>query len=138
MKKEFLKFCLVGLLNTGIDFGVLNLLIAVLGVTSGNYPFLKSTSFIFAATNSFLWNKFWVFKDNSQIRKKDIFYFFSVSLTGLLINTLVAGAFFWLIFNNFPYLDIKLTANIGALAGVAAIVIWDFVGYKYIVFNQNR
>ena len=59
---QFAKFVVVGFLNTSIDFGVLNLLSMFSGLTTGvlvggvNIP-----GFTLAATNSYFWNKFWVF-----------------------------------------------------------------------------
>src|SRR3989344_6814534 len=60
---QFSKFALVGVLNTAIDFGILNLLIFVTGIASGLAIIpLNAVSFSTAIVNSSFWNKKWVFK----------------------------------------------------------------------------
>ncbi len=59
---QFSKFAAVGTLNSFIDFGVVNVLILISGHAAGVwFAGFKSISFLFAATNSFFWNKLWTF-----------------------------------------------------------------------------
>src|SRR5256885_1208726 len=51
---QFGKFAAVGVLNTFVDLGVLNLEILIFGTpSSGLYPFFKGFSFLTGTTNSF-------------------------------------------------------------------------------------
>ncbi|KKU20767.1 MAG: GtrA family protein [Candidatus Azambacteria bacterium GW2011_GWC1_46_13] len=67
------KFAAVGFLNTAIDFGVLNLLSYLSGVTAGfviggvNIP-----GFIVAVSNSYLWNKLWVSQQRNGYSYHDV------------------------------------------------------------------
>ncbi len=139
IKVQFLKFCATGIVNTLIDFSILNLLIFLIGLGNPlNYSIFKAISFLGGATNSFFWNKNWVFKkkDDTQKRKREVVSFFAVSTTGLLLNTSIATFAFLLITNHFPDVPEIFSANVSALAGLTILVFWDFLGYKYIVFKK--
>src|ERR1035437_4142761 len=59
---EFSKFAVVGVLNSGVDFGILNSLILITGVVSGaGFLAFKSVSVTLGVINSYLWNKYWTF-----------------------------------------------------------------------------
>ena len=76
---QFIKFLLVGVLNTGIDFGVLNLLMFSTGITSGfYYPIFKAISFICGVINSYIWNKRWTFQKGNKLGKKEFSKFFTI------------------------------------------------------------
>ena len=142
---QFAKFSVTGFLSTAIDFGILNFLILVSGSAAGIvFSVFKTISFIVANINSYLWNKFWTFKkprdatesksEEDAAAAKEYVKFLLVSLIGLLINVGVAS----LVVNVVgPQFGIGQTgwANIGAVAGSASALIWNFVGYKLIVFK---
>lgn len=133
---QFAKFLVVGLSNVSIDFGILNLLILFTNVKSGIFfAIIKAVSFLAAIMNSYLWNKFWVFESNeARGIGKQFFKFFNITFVGLVINVTVASIIVNLIK---PFGDISPTiwANIGALIAIFFPVIWNFLGYKYIVFK---
>lgn len=55
---EFIRFCVVGVLNTVIDLGLFALLTRLVGLD----PLIANVlSFTTGATNSFLLNKYWTF-----------------------------------------------------------------------------
>jgi putative flippase GtrA len=60
---QFIKFNIVGVLNTGVDFAVFTLLLGV------NVPYQAAQCVSYAAgtLNSFLLNKFWTFKDLPEV-----------------------------------------------------------------------
>ena len=85
--EQFSKFVAVGFLNTAIDFGVLNLLSRISGVSAGfilggvNIP-----GFVVAVCNSYFWNKFWVFQDRGDGGMlKDFPKFFAVTTMPLIM-----------------------------------------------------
>ena len=133
---QFIRFFCVGLLNTGIDFGVLNLLIYLTGKTSGIYfPIFKSTSFIIAVTNSYFMNKYWTFKSSEVKKANEFLKFFGVNIIGWGIN--VGVATYIVNFVSAPTgFSPVLWANIGAFSAVAFTLIWNFIGMKFIVFKK--
>jgi len=143
LKQKFLiiyqiaKFCLVGALNTFVDFGILNLLISATGIATGfNYSFFKAISFIAAATNSYFWNKHWTFeKKGSVFASGEFIKFFLVTFVGFIINVGIASFIVNVIGPQYGIGE-KLWANVGAFASVFAAFMWNFIGSKYIVFKS--
>ena len=134
---QFAKFAAVGVLNTFIDFGVLNLEILLSGIASGAlYPVFKGVSFLAATTNSFFWNKFWTFESKTSANTGEALRFYVVAGVGWLINVSLAS----FIVNGLSRpaaISPNLWANIGALVGVAGSFLWDFLGYKFLVFRAS-
>ena len=80
--KEFfhkaIKFLMVGILNTGIDFFIFNTFIALTGIDSGAWVLaFKSISFLAALINSYELNRLWTFNDGiiSERNKKEFIRF---------------------------------------------------------------
>lgn len=134
---QFSKFVLVGVINTGIDIGVLNLLMWVSGHDKGvYYSVFKAISFTVAVINSYLMNKFWTFKERQTNNVGSQFTsFFFISLIGFGINVGVAS----LVVNILPqpnFISGRLWANFGALCATGVALVWNFIGYKVFVFKN--
>ena len=132
---QFSKFALVGVLNTAIDFGILNLLILLTGITSGlGIIPLNAVSFTTAVINSFFWNKKWVF----QSRKDANFLtFFAITLIGLLLNSGIV----YIITTFVPPVLISsetLWVNMAKVLATGVSLVWNFTGYKLIVFKNRE
>lgn len=131
---QFVRFICVGLLNTGVDFGILNLLMFLTGINSGiGYSLFKAISFIVASTNSYFFNKNWTFKKGKKLEKKEFAKFFMISFISFCINIGVAS---FLVNFVRPLANIspRLWANISALVATGVITLFNFFGYKYFVF----
>lgn len=136
--RQFSKYALVGCSNLTIDFGILNVLIYLSNRDQGiYYSVFKAVSFVCAIFNSYLWNKFWTFEnlDISQAKKQFI-KFIIVASVGLLINVVVAT----IVVNDLRVESIpsRIWANVGAFSSLVAVVLWDFLGYKYLVFREKN
>jgi len=134
---QFIKFLCVGLINTGVDFGVLNLLMFLFGITRGiGYSLFKAISFIIAVINSYFLNKRWTFKKGRKIEKKEFTKFIAVSLIAFGINVGTASVLVSFIgpIGNIPS---YLWANISALAATVFTTLINFFGYKYFVFKDK-
>lgn len=134
---EFGKFIVIGLSNAIIDFGVLNLLILVTDIERGHYfSLFKGLSSIAALVNSYLWNKVWAFEGSEHEKpKREFLQFLVVSFIGVLINVVVAS----LVVNIIgPVGDIppRVWANFGAFSAIVMGGLWNFIGYKFIVFSE--
>lgn len=131
---QFIKFAEVGGLNFLVDNGTLNLFMWLLNTTSGlSYSIAKSVSVLIAMTNSYLWNKFWVFESQKKDATKEAGQFYIVSFIGYLINVGVAS----LLVNylSLPW-DIKIIGNMSSIFGSICALFWNFIGYKYWVFKK--
>ena len=134
---QFGKFITIGLSNTAIDFGILNLLIFLTEVERGSlYSLFKAFSFLVAVTNSYFWNKFWTFESSdTKGTGKEFFQFVTISGIGFGVNVIAAS----LVVNVIgPVGEIspRVWANIGAFAAIVISVFWNFLGYKFIVFKM--
>jgi putative flippase GtrA len=133
---QFGKFAAVGVLNTFVDLGVLNLEILALGMPGvWLYRVMKGISFLAATTNSFFWNKFWTFEAYEPANSSQTIKFYVVAVGGFIINVGVASYIFSGI-RAPASISTNLWANIGAMTGVASGFLWDFIGYKYVVFKK--
>lgn len=127
------KFAVVGILNTVLDFAILNVLISVSGISEGPMASaFKGISFIVAVVNSYYWNKYWTFNFRGKV-EREFLQFFVVSLIGFGLNV---GAFSIVV--NVIGTGGALWANLGALAGTVAGFTWNFLGYKFVVFKSDR
>lgn len=134
---QFVRFGITGGLNALIYLGVLNLLISITKIAAGlYYSLFVSVAFIVAVTNSYFWNKHWVFKaGESGGGKGEFFRFFLVNLVGFGVNVGAAS----LVVNVIGApagVPASLWANIGAVSAVFITLFWNFIGSKFIVFRK--
>lgn len=136
---QFSKFIAVGLLNTAIDFGMLNLLSRASGVSAGfvlggvNIP-----GFIVAVSNSYLWNKFWVFRERSRSESlfSDFPKFFAVTVGGLIINSAIVIAVTTYV-PPVSGINKSLWLNVSKVGATVLTLVWNFAGYKLFVFRRE-
>ncbi len=134
---QFVKFGITGGLNALIYLGVLNLLINLTGIAVGiYYSLFVSIAFMVAVTNSYIWNKYWVFKASaSGVGGGEFAKFFLVNLVGFGIN--VGTASFIVNFIGVPAgISEALWANIGAVSAVFLTLFVNFIGMKFFVFKK--
>ncbi len=139
LRAEAWRFVLVGIVNTVVDLGVLNLLILVThtGERGLHFMLIKTTSFMVAVMNSYFLNRSWTFRatgrQKSLVRSGS--QFLIVSLIGAVVN--VGTASYVATFVP-PLAGLeKLWPSAAALVGTAGSFIWNFIGYKYIVFTPR-
>lgn len=135
---QFAKFSAVGTLNSFIDFGVLNLLIFLTNIAVGWwFTIFKAISFLCATTNSYFWNRYWTFESNTKPKVDEAAKFYSIAIIGGFLNVSVASY----IVNGVTrpeFISVNLWANIAALCGIFSALIWNFIGYKFLVFKKNK
>ena len=144
---QMAKSFLVGILNTFVDLGVLNLLMWGFSVSSGwFYAVFKAVSFGVSVLNSYFWNKFWTFSSFAKIsedgkkkqetaKAEEIAKFYGVALGGLLIHLVISSLVVNVIKPQFG-LSPQLWGNVGGVAAALAGFLWNFFGYKLLVFKK--
>ncbi len=133
---QIAKFGAVGAFNTFLDWGVLNLLIAITGIASGvGFSLFKGTSFIIAAVSAYFWNKYWTFDSKSKSNTQEVGRFILISFSGFVINVGLASLIVAL-FKDSTSLKIEQLANIAAATATIASLVWNFLGYKLFVFKR--
>ncbi len=134
---QFGKFGAVGLINTGVDFGVFNLLIAIFKNRSltHTYIYIKGISFIVAVTISYFLNKRFVFQKDGAVGAHKRLAFVGISIVSLVLNTFISSGIFRYASPHFLGHEV-LVANASAVIGTLIVFLFNFFGYKHIVFTK--
>ena len=82
---KFIKFGLVGVLNTLINW-IIFILLNFIGIY---YIVSNIIAYAIATANSYIWNSKWVFKYNGKNKKETTVKFLILNLIGLGLNTAI-------------------------------------------------
>ncbi len=134
---QFARFCVVGTSNAIIDFGVLNVVLAVFP-TRATVPLLayNSAAVVLAATNSFVWNRRFTFRVRGPLQVGEVVRFAVVALGTAALNDLVLLALSRL----FPALMASgtLGANVLKLGAILGAMALSFFGMRGFVFLSRK
>ncbi len=134
---QITKFAEVGMMNTVLDFGILNSLLFLTGKNSGFWVLLFNTiSFSLAVINSYFWSKNWTF-EGSQTKNNisQFMQFVLVTFVGLILNDGMISVFQWI--GTPASVSASQWVNISKILATALSLVWNFLGYKLIVFKKN-
>ncbi len=134
---ELGKYGIVGILNTFMSLGIFNFFILLTNRASGFLVDLFAlTAFVITVTNSFFWNKFWIFGEkNPALMKTEYVRFFSVSGAIALFNLLLVHL--WVNVLGAPAgFDPALWANIIFILTIPISFFGNYFGYRIFVFKR--
>ncbi len=124
--QEFLKFSVVGAMNTIIHLLVLYVLTEFFSIW---YILSSLFAFLVAVTNSFILNTLWTFRKDIRYKTtKKYSKFFIVSITAAISNL-----FFLYVFTEF----IGLWYMISQLIAIAITLMINFIGNKLWTFKDE-
>lgn len=132
-----LRFAVVGLISLAIDLGLLNVLMAVLGLNhiGGNmFIAIKALSYISTIGACFAFNKI---SKNSQNTRK-LTYFFSTVTIGLIIDVSVSYTALRFGMNFLTGVPIINMANGAAVVGASAAAFSNMFGYAILIFKGSK
>ena len=112
---KFLKFCVVGSIGLGIDFGTTYL---IKEKAKWNKYVANSLGFICAASSNFFINKYWTFHDTDPDQLVQYSKFILIAFIGLIINN---GIIYILTSKR------KVKFYRAKLVAVAVVVFWNFI-----------
>ncbi|MFA7243787.1 MAG: GtrA family protein [Patescibacteria group bacterium] len=134
---QFVKFAVVGVSNTAVDWIVYYILINTLLTETLEKSIAKAISFVVAVINSYIWNTIWTFKKeyqksvgkNGEIGTKSaiFFKFFIVSLIGWGVNYVVFRA----TIGKFSSRDI-----VALIFASGAATLWNFFANKLWTYRK--
>lgn len=128
-----LRFGVIGVINTSLDFGLLFLLVN-LAQANPLFGNLVSTSIAFVF--SFFANKRYTFRSAGSFRSEAP-KFIVVTLFGLwVIQPVIINATMWLM--NGLSLDSNVVLFIGKASATAVTLVWNYVLYKKLVFKEEK
>jgi putative flippase GtrA len=126
---QFIRFGLVGVANTLIDFAIFIFLTRIVGF-SGSYIYLANTfSFACAATFSLFVNKYWTFGHTHKTTKEEAIKFYTTTTTGFLLGTLILYIFV----SRFGIYDL-----IAKACATVVTVCWNFFLTKFWAFKSTQ
>ena len=132
VKHEKIRFGLVGLVNTAVDFILLNLLADFLGLQVVVANIISTT---LAMLLSFGLNKKAVFRSDGGTAKQFIL-FMTVTLGGLwLVQTTVLALVHGVLVDH--GLSEFIALNIGKLIGICFGLVWNYLWYSRVVFKES-
>jgi putative flippase GtrA len=128
---QFGRFAAVGFTNAAVDFGILNSLIFLTSIDQGFwFSVFKATSFFVALLNSYYFNKYWTFEaGRSGGGAREFTGFTGVVVLAAFVNVGVASFVVNLI-DPVAGLGSEAWANVGAIAGSAAALLFSFTGFR--------
>lgn len=102
--KKFLKFGLIGVLNTLVDFAVFYAMdrwvigrgptLVLLGTAAAIGPYLSNAiAYVAANIHSFVWNKLWTFEKRGRVTGGEALRYLATSAGYLLISTVSLAVF---------------------------------------------
>ena len=122
---KFIKFNIVGVMNTALDLGIFALL-TWMGIGEG---LAKTVSYSCGVLNSYFWNSRWTFKQEHKKSAREFLLFILVNLVSYAVARIVLqGSLTWLHIEN---------ANIRNLIATPASVIVNFIGNRLFVFKKS-
>lgn len=130
---KFIRFAIVGVINTAVDLGILNILIGIFGLTQHfSFSLHKSVSFVCALLNSYFMNKSFTFemKENS---KKTFYLFVFYSLIGFVVNVASSSFIFYLL--SVGQINTHIVASVSGLVGTAFGLLVNYICYNFLVFK---
>jgi putative flippase GtrA len=136
--KRFSKFSIVGLSNSIVDIGVLNLFLW-LEPTREVYLLVlyNGIALVLANVNSYVWNTLWTFRGRAEHDLRQVVLF---SLQ-VLVNIGVSSGLFWaLIHPIIVYTEVPtyLAGNVAKILSVTVASTISFFIMRYVVFSRKR
>ncbi len=124
-RNTLIKYSTVGISGTAVDILVLYFLVDILGF---GVILAASISFILAATNNFLWNNIWTFREDVHKRFISLRYirFMIVSVIGLILTI-----FLMYIFNSILFIWYILAKIMTSIV----VLLWNYYANKHWTFN---
>lgn len=120
---KFLKFGIVGLSGTAVDFFFTWICKEKL---KWNKFLSNSIGFIIAATSNYILNRFWTFESNSPEVGREYLSFFGISLIGLVLNNLFIYLF---------HEKLKINFYLAKAFAISLVSIWNFIANYLFTFQ---
>jgi putative flippase GtrA len=129
-----IKFGLVGVINTIVDFSILNILVHFFGFTLIPANIVSTTC---AMLTSFTLNKTAVFPEAGRDHIRQLVLFFAVTLTGVwLVQTGVMFGVYQLL-DPLVSWPSAILLNIAKIVGIGVGLVWNYMWYSRVVFRMH-
>lgn len=138
---RFLKFMTVGVIGAVVDFGIMNLLSKLFGMS---LVWAGTISFISAIISNFIWNRYWTYPDSRSRRiSRQLIMFFGVNVAGLAIRLPILHFLEPPMRKAFQELSLGislrpefLAKNFTLAVAVGVVMLWNFFVNRYWTYND--
>ncbi len=133
---QFVRFGLVGCLNTTIDLLVLNCLLWLWpGQGTARLLLANTIAYAFGALNSFVFNRYWTFQRTGRPNAREGARFILVTLAAIVCNDLLL----WFMGNILhpAHLNPTLWTNSSKVAAIGGTILVSYLGMRLWVFVQS-
>jgi putative flippase GtrA len=141
--RRFAKFSIVGAIGFLIDTGALNIMIGLLGMSTGVLRLVSKTiSFALALTSNFFWNRYWIYPESrSKSVRVQAIQFSVVNIIGLALNLLIFGSVSSALIPRLQThygvnTGLLLGTNAGQVSAVAVVLFWNFFVNRYWTYGD--
>ena len=134
MRTQFVRYLVVGLMNAGLDFLILNSLSITFDVYAG-VPIILFTAISSSVVivHSYFWNKHWTFQTSGN-QGVELPKFIAVNAGAFLIN--VSIVYLLTTFARPSEVGPLAWENIAKAVALSVVVLWNFTGFRYFVFSR--
>jgi len=122
--QQFIKFVIVGLMNTTITLVIIFILFNIFKV---DYKISNAIGYVAGLINSFFFNKLWTFKSNKNIFLEMLLFFFIFSIcyfANLGLVVLLVECF-------------GIGKNVAQFPGMILYTLLNYFGNKLLTFRKN-
>ena len=136
--RQLIKFAIVGISSTAVNFAVLNLMLIVLHLTK--YPAV-TVAFLVSVVNGYIWNKRWTFKAaQAKAVHTQFTQFLLVNTVGLGLDLLIIKLISVPLerYLHFPdqHLTMVVATNLAQLVATGVAVFWNFFANRFWTFKH--
>lgn len=147
-EKKIIRFACIGIINTLVDFTILNILVTLFSIE----PLIANL--ISASTSisiSYFLNHHIVFRSDKRHTIKSFFHFFVVTGLGILIiqsivifsvlHVLDGNTYFGYIYKSLRLTQISIktvSLNIAKICAVLVAMIWNYTIYHLVIFKTEE
>lgn len=126
----FLKFVLVGIINTLVGIAVMFIFYNVLKT---NYWISSASNYVVGSIVSYFLNKYFTFKNNKQSVKQVVTFIINIIICYLIAYGLAKPFVSWILNGQ----NQVIKDNMSMMVGMVFFVIMNYVGQRLIVFKEN-
>ncbi len=123
---EFVRFAVVGAVNTVLDFSLYYILTRSIFFFRAHLVLAAAISFCAAVASSFVLNTFWTFRKDSEGWHRRSTKFFVVAVAGLAWNSIIL----------YGLTHVGMHDLLAKLAATAAVMLWNFTLQKMWTFRD--
>ena len=133
---KFLKFVLVGIINTAVDYGLFLILRGICPDTPLWLHWIVVTAIPCAVASvlSYFLNKYFTFKSKTNTGKTMVRFVLNISLCYLLAYGGAKPLARWI----FSGASVSLQENMAMLAGMCFFVAFNYIGQRFFVFKGTQ